>query len=129
MKNLKLILIFDAFITGAVALLQVTAFKWLSPWLGLSETILLESGWILLGYTAFLGMMIRRESLMIKGIIPVIAINFLWAIGCGLVLATHTESLTPFGEAFVCVQIVSVLIFGGLQTKAAKELRMPLAAS
>lgn len=129
MINLKNALMLDFVVTGAIALLQVTGAELLSPWLGISVSLLRATGIFLLLFVGLLGYIIAKQkfaSPLVKG---VIGMNILWALEClGFILLKKSE-LTGLGMAFVVVQVAAVLVFAELQILSAKGLKKRLIGS
>lgn len=125
---LKAVLIADALIGVASALLMSLAAGPLSGWLGLPETLLFGGGIALLFYAAVVGWAAFAPSLP-RALLPAtIATNLLWAVACIEVLLTFRGGLTLLGHAFVGVHIATVLVFAHLQWLGMRRGRAMTAA-
>ena len=112
---LRRALLADGVVTGACALLMVTGGAFLAGLLGLPEPLLFYAGLGLVPYALIVGYLGTRESLPRGAVWAVIACNLLWALDCVALLAFGGMSPTWLGEAFVVVQILTVLVFAELQ--------------
>jgi hypothetical protein len=114
-RLLRIALVVDAVVTGAVALQQVTMTSMLSSLLSLPRGLILETGIFLVAYTLLLAAMIRSQRLATPLIVLIIAGNIGWAMACIALLAADLVSPTTLGIAFVMAQAIAVLAFAGLQ--------------
>ena len=110
---LKRALLADACVSGAVALLQIEAYKPLATYTGISSTLLLGTGVFLVGYVTLLIALAARESVWSSLIWLVIAGNLGWAIAALGVAAL--QPLAALGSAFALVHAVAVTIFAYLE--------------
>lgn len=115
----------DAIVSGAVGLLQVLAAAPLAALLDLPADGLRVTGLVLLVYGAALVWLVRRTTLPASAAWTVIAINVIWALDCGVLLASSWIAPNALGTAFIGVQIVTVLVFAeltliGLRRRAAQ---------
>jgi hypothetical protein len=109
---LKRVLVADAVVSGAVAVLQLTATRSLAELTGLTASLLLGTGVFLVGYVALLFAMASRPRLPVGLVWFVILGNVGWAAGALLVAAS---GLTSLGVAFALLHAVAVLAFAGLE--------------
>jgi hypothetical protein len=117
---LKTALVADAVVTGAAAVLQLTAASWLSELLVLPRALLIESGAFLVAYTALL-IVLARSARVPSAIIAIIILgNVGWAVGCAALLITDTLSPSGLGVAFVIMQAAAVLVFATLEYQGLK---------
>lgn len=112
---LRRALIADACLTGVTMLLMIGAAGVLAPLLGLDPAFLRATGLILLPFTAFLVLLLRRDRLAPATVWIVIAANALWAIDSIVLLFTGWVDPTLFGQAFIASQAVVVAIFAEAQ--------------
>ncbi|VVE30538.1 hypothetical protein PPN31114_03638 [Pandoraea pneumonica] len=119
------VMLADAIVSGAVGLLQVLAAAPLAALLDLPADGLRVTGLVLLVYGAALVWLVRRTTLPASAAWVVIAINVIWALDCGVLLASSWIAPNALGAAFIGVQIVTVLVFAeltliGLRRRAAQ---------
>ena len=118
-RLLKVALLADALVSGAVALLQLLAGKLLAGLLALPAVLLLESGVFLVGYVTLLLVLATRRRLWSGLVWAVVIGNVGWAVGClsliPLLPLTGNAPASPLGIAFLLVQAVVVLAFALLQ--------------
>lgn len=122
MKNLKVPLLLDFIITGFVALVQLGATDFLSPWLGISTFLLRSTGLFLVVFVAFIAFSLTRSTSNLGFIKAIISLNVLWAIVCLLFVIIKKSELTQLGISFVAIQFIAVLFFALLQFKAFKKV-------
>ncbi|WP_353192172.1 hypothetical protein [Pandoraea pnomenusa] len=108
------VMLADALVSGAVGLLQVLAAAPLAALLDLPVDGLRASGVVLLVYGAALVWLVRRTTIPAGAAWVVIAINVIWALDCGILLASDWIAPNGLGVAFIGVQIVTVLVFAEL---------------
>lgn len=112
---LKTALVADAIVTGAAAVLQLTAASRLSELLGLPRTLLFESGAFLVAYTVLL-IVLARSTRVSSAVIAIIVLgNIAWAAACVGLLIRDALSPSEVGVAFVIMQSVAVLVFATLE--------------
>ena len=112
---LKLALTVDALVSGAVAVLQLTAAGWLSELLLIPRMLLVETGVFLVAYALILVVLARSPKLWSALVGLVIVGNLGWAAGCALLLASGVLAPSGLGVAFVALHIVAVVAFAGLE--------------
>jgi hypothetical protein len=110
---LKRVLLADAGVSGAVALLQLVAAKQLSALTGLPAGLLLGTGIFLVGYVTLLVVLAKRSTVLSSMIWLVIVGNLAWAVAALAVAATLPVAL--LGEAFAAVHAVAVTAFAYLE--------------
>lgn len=110
---LKRVLLADAGVSGAVALLQLVATKQLAALTGLPASLLLGTGIFLVGYVTLLVVLAKRSSVWSSMIWLVIVGNLGWALAALVVAATLPVAL--LGEAFAAVHAVAVTAFAYLE--------------
>jgi hypothetical protein len=105
---LRRVLIADAALTGATALLLVAATPMLADLLGLPEGLLRGAGVSLIPFVALLVYLLRKDSLPRPAVWFVVACNALWAIDSILLLFTNWVDPTLVGHVFVVFQALVV---------------------
>lgn len=110
---LKRVLLADAGVSGAVALLQLAATERLAALTGLPAGLLLGTGVFLVGYVALLITLAKSSSVWSSMIWIVIAGNVAWAVAALAVAATLPVGL--LGEAFAAVHALAVTLFAYLE--------------
>lgn len=128
-RFLKLALIADALVSGAVAALQLVAAAWLSELLNLPKPLLIDTGVFLVGYTILLVLLARSTTVWSLIIGVVIIGNIGWAIACIGLLASGSVSPNVLGMAFVIVQAVAVLVFAAMEYSGLRESKSANAAT
>lgn len=119
---LKRVLLADAGVSGAVAVLQLVATRQLAAHTGLPAGLLFGTGLFLCGYVALLITLAKRHSVWSSMVWIVIAGNVAWAVAALAVGATLRLAL--LGEAFAGAHALAVTTFAyleyrGLSTSAA----------
>lgn len=106
------VLVADAVVSGAVALLQLLAMARVAELTGLSGSLLLGTGWFLVGYVALLFVLASRARLPAALVWLVIVGNMGWAAGALVIAASRLPAL---GIAFSAVHAAAVLVFAALE--------------
>ncbi|KJV10850.1 hypothetical protein VZ95_02285 [Elstera litoralis] len=122
---LRCALLLDALASGAMGLLLLLAGRWLHPWLGLPEPLMVWGGLALLPYALLLIFLARRPAVRRAAIHAVIGANLVWVGDSVVLLLSGWVTPTLLGEGFVLAQAAAVAVFAGLQTVG---LRRSLAA-
>jgi len=112
---LRIALVSDAIVSGAVAIGQLALVGPLSELLGIPCSLLAESGAFLVLYTMLLVALARSARVPSAMIRMVVLGNVVWAVGCAALLAMETFAFTTMGVAFVMVQIAVVTVFAVLE--------------
>ena len=110
---LKRVLLADAAVSGAVALLQLVAAKQLAALTGLPAGLLLGTGVFLVGYVTLLVVLAMRSRVWTGMIWLVIVGNLSWAVAAWVVAATVPSTL--LGEAFAALHALAVTAFAYLE--------------
>ncbi len=105
----------DALVSGAMALLLVTAAGTLAPLLALPQPVLLETGLFLIAYAAFVGWLGSRTTLQRPLVLLVVIGNALWTLASVALLLSSAVAPNGLGMAFVLIQAVAVGVFAELQ--------------
>lgn len=105
----------DAVVSAAVGVLMALGASPLAPLLGLSNRLLGVAGVALLPYAAYLLWLASRRAAPRAAVWLPIVLNLVWAADCLLVLFASGATPTGLGQAFIWVQIVTVLVFAELE--------------
>lgn len=87
--------------TGALQLLLPA---WLAGVLGLPEALLVESGWAILAFSAYIIFLATRRHIPPAGVWLLIGGNVAWALGCLALIFGGELAPTLLGTAFLAVQ-------------------------
>ena len=112
---LRRVLWADAIVSAAVGVLMALSADALQGLLGLPSSLLAIAGVALFPYAACVGWLATRHAVPRAAVWAPIAINVVWAVDCLVVLFAAGLSPTRLGEAFVVMQIVTVLVFAELE--------------
>jgi len=112
---LRRVLWADAIVSAAVGALMALGAPALHGPLGLPVALLLSAGLALLPYAAYLVWLATRARVPRAAVWVPIVLNLIWAADCGLVLFGGSMLPTGLGEAFIALQIVTVLAFAELE--------------
>jgi len=113
--SIRHVLLIDAAITGATAMLMLLGAPLLDDLLDLPTALLAVAGAVLIPYVACLAWLATRDRLPQGGVRLTIAANIAWAIGCVALLVSGQVEPSALGTAFILVQVVAVLVFADLQ--------------
>ena len=108
---LRRVLLADASVSAAVGALMALGAGALQRLLGLPASLLMIAGVALFPYAAYLVWLAARGAVPRAAVWLPIVLNLVWAADCVLVLVAAGLSPTLLGEAFVVIQIVTVLAF------------------
>lgn len=126
---LRGVLLADAVVSAAVGVLMALGAAALQPVLGLPAALLTVAGVALFPCAAYLVWLATRTAVPHVAVWVPIALNVIWAADCLLVLFAAGLQPTLLGEAFVVVQIVTVLAFAELEFIGLRRaLSLPRAA-
>jgi hypothetical protein len=114
-------LLLDAVASGATGALAMLAAGPVSSLTHLPPGLLRGAGAVLLPYAAFVLWLGLRAAPARSLVLAVVAINALWAMESGLVLALGWVQPNALGAAFVLAQALVVAGFGGLQWAALRN--------
>jgi hypothetical protein len=120
---LRGVLLADALVSGAVALVQLALASTLSEWLRLPSEMLMATGAFLVGYVIVLTVLARSARISSAWVWLVVIGNVAWAIGCVALAALGAVQPSGLGLAFLAVQAVTVLIFAALEYRGLVESR------
>lgn len=124
MKSLTIrpVLLADAAITGATALLMLAGASPLGDLLELPVALLAGAGLALIPYVAFLAWLARHDAPPRSGVLAVITLNTGWAVGCIYLLFSDQVAPNALGIAFIAINIIAVLVFAELQVMALRSI-------
>ena len=127
---LRRALIADAAVNAVVGLVMALGAGALPGLLGLPASLLTMAGVALFPYAAYLVWLATRVAVPRAAAWVPIALNLVWAVDCLLVLFAAGLHPTGLGEAFVAIQIVTVLAFAELEFIGLRRaLSLPRAAT
>lgn len=112
---LRRVLFADAAVSAAVGALMAVGAEAFQGLLGLPASLLMVAGVALFPYAAYLVWLATRPAVPRAAVWAPIVLNVVWAVDCVLVLFAAGLQPTLLGEAFVAVQIVTVLAFAELE--------------
>ncbi len=113
--SIRPVLLVDAAITGATALLMLAGAAVLDDLLDLPTALLAGAGAVLVPYVGYLLWLASRNPTPRAGIGFTIAANIAWALGCVALLVGGWVDPNALGVAFIVLNIVAVLVFADLQ--------------
>ncbi|RJL33181.1 hypothetical protein [Bailinhaonella thermotolerans] len=121
---LRRVLLLDAILTGASALMWVGLTGFLHDLTGLPEGLLRGAGLVLLPYVAFLAYIATRPEVPRKGAWAAVIINALWTVDSVIVLvAGWAGDLNALGVGYVLFIAAVVLGFAELQYIGLRKAR------
>ncbi len=114
-RLLKSMLLADAVVSGAVALLQLSAPGWFAGFLELPRALLVETGVFLVAYVALL-LVLASQVRLWSGLIWLVVLgNLGWAIGCIGLLASNVVSPNALGALFLVLHALVVVLFANFE--------------
>ena len=105
---LRRVLWLDAILGAATLPSHLLNTGFMSNLLGLSQPMLVWSGWLMVAYAAFIILIVSRKAISRSLVKVLIAGNLLWIVGCIELLLVGQGTLTTLGIAYIGVQIVTV---------------------
>ena len=108
-------LLADAVFSGVSAVGLTLGAGVLAPFLNLPEALLRESGLFLIAYTALVGWLGTRTSVLKVLVLLVIAGNAAWTLGSIALLFSGAVSPNLLGEVVVVAQAIATGVFAELQ--------------
>ncbi len=112
---LRRVLWLDAISGAATGALQLLFPGFLSGLLGLPEAMLVETGWVLFGFTAGIAFLATRQFVPSAGVWLLIGANAVWVLGCLALLFGGWVNPSFAGKAFIAVQAVWVGLMAELE--------------
>jgi len=120
---LRRVLLADAVVSAGTGLVMLLGAGLLPAWLGLPSALLALAGALLLPYVALLLWLARQPQVPRAAIWFVVVCNLMWAADCLFVALGGSFAPTALGQAFIGVQVLSVLVFAELQFMALRRER------
>ncbi|MBR1199089.1 hypothetical protein JQ634_07935 [Bradyrhizobium sp. AUGA SZCCT0240] len=108
-------LLADAVFSGVAAVALALGAGVLAPFLNLPEALLRESGLFLIAYTALVGWLGTRQSVLKALVLLVIVGNAAWTLGSIALLFSGAVSPNLLGIAFAVAQAIATGVFAELQ--------------
>jgi hypothetical protein len=108
-------LLADAAFSGVAAVALTLGAGVLAPLLNLPEVLLRESGLFLIAYTALVGWLGTRQSVLKALVLLVITGNAAWTLGSIALLFSGAVSPNLLGIIFVVAQAIATGVFAELQ--------------
>ena len=105
----------DAIFSGVSAITLTLGAAGLAPPLNLPEALLRETGLFLIAYTAFVGWLGLRQSVLKSLVAIVIAGNAAWTIASIALLFSGAVSPSLLGEMAIALQAIVVGVLAELQ--------------
>ena len=118
---LRKVLFADAAISAACGALMALGGTPLQGLLGLPAGVLVPAGLSLFVYAAFVVWLARRPVIPRAGVWAAVVINLVWAADCLAVAFGPWFAPTGLGQAFLVVQVVTVVAFAELQVMGLKR--------
>ncbi|CAN7339247.1 hypothetical protein LJR220_002997 [Bradyrhizobium sp. LjRoot220] len=112
---LRRALLADAVFSGVAAVGLTLGAGLLAPLLNLPEALLRESGLFLIAYTALVGWLGTRQSVLKALVLLVIVGNAAWTLGSIALLFSGAVSPNLLGVIFVAAQAIATGVFAELQ--------------
>ncbi|MCR5882705.1 hypothetical protein LRS03_07490 [Rhizobacter sp. J219] len=113
----------DAAVSAGAALVMLLGGSALQTLLQLPAWLMLGGGAALVAYVVFVAWMSRRDSVPRALVWTLVAINVGWAFDCALLAFASWLQPSAWGQAFLGVHIVTVLVFAELQYVALQRAR------
>ena len=108
-------LLADAIFSGVAAVALTLGAGMLAPFLNLPEVLLRETGLFLIAYTALVGWLGTRQSVLKALVLLVIVGNAAWTLGSIALLFSGAVSPNLLGEITVVAQAIATGVFAELQ--------------
>lgn len=112
---LRRVLWLDAILGAATLPSHLLNTGFMSNLLGLSQPMLVWSGWLMVAYVAFIILIVSRKAISRSLVKVLIAGNLLWIVGCIELLLVGQGTLTTLGIAYIGVQIISVGLLSAME--------------
>ena len=108
-------LLADAVFSGVAAVALTLGAGAFAPLLNLPEALLRETGLFLIAYTALVGWLGSRQSMLKALVLIVIVGNTAWTLGSIALLFSGAVSPNLLGQIFVVAQAIATGVFAELQ--------------
>ena len=125
---LRRVLWADATVSLAMALLLIFGASAIAPLTALPENLLSGAGWALMPWVALVAFTATRDPLRTGLAWLVVALNVVWVVESGFLLAMDSIKTNALGVAFVLAQAFGVLVLAALQATGLLALRRQAAA-
>lgn len=112
---LRRVLWLDAILGAATVPSHLLNTGFMSNLLGLSQSMLVWSGWLLVAFAAFIMLIVSQKPISRSLVKVLIAGNLLWVAGCIELFVVGQGTLTTLGIAYIGVQIVSVGLLSAME--------------
>ena len=112
---LRRVLFADAGISAAVGALMAAGAGPLQRLTGLPASLLIPAGLALLPYAAYLVWAATRRAVPRAAVWVPIVLNVVWAVDCAWVGFGGVFAPNSYGDAFLALQVVTVLVFAELE--------------
>ena len=112
---LRRVLWADATVSAGVGVLMAVAAPLIGILTRLPTGLLLAAGLALLPYAAGLAWLATRPAVPAAAIWAPIVLNGVWALACGWIAMAGSVQPNGLGQAFLAVQVVTVLLFAELE--------------
>ena len=119
----RLLVRFDAIVTGAFGVGLLAGGAVLDGPLGISAELLLPVGLVLAVYAAVLWFGVARRPSR-PAVLTVVALNLLWAVGSVVAVAAGWLSATTLGNVLVLAQAAAVALLADVQWLALRRSRV-----
>ena len=118
---LRRVLWLDGILGAATVPSHLLNTGFMSKLLGLSNPLLVWSGWLLVAFALFILLIVSRKAISRSLVKVLIAGNLLWIAGCIELLVVGQGTLTTLGIAYIGVQIVSVSLLSAMEWRGLRE--------
>lgn len=112
---LRNVLLLDALVSGAAAIILLGGAHMLSPLLEIPQSLLFWSGAALVPFVLMVLAVSRRQAVSRGMLLEIIAINAAWVIASFGLLVSGFIAPNLLGIAFVSAQAIAVALFAELQ--------------
>ena len=112
---LRNVLLLDALVSGAAAIILLGGAHMLSPLLEIPQSLLFWSGAALVPFVLMVLAVSRRQAVSRGMLLEIIAINAAWVIASFGLLVSGFIAPNLLGIAFVSAQAIAVALFAALQ--------------
>ena len=112
---LRRALVADALVSAVVGTVMALGAAALQGPLGIPSSVLMLAGLALFPYAAYLLWLATRPAVPRAAVWVPIVLNVLWAAECVLFVVNASPSPTLLGEAFIAMQVITVLVFAELE--------------
>lgn len=112
---LRKVLLADAAVSGAAAVLMIAGAGILGPLLSLPVPLLFWAGLALVPFVGLLFMVARRESAPRMLVLDIVIVNALWVVASFGLLVSGLVEPNLLGTLFVAAQALTVALLAALQ--------------